>query len=63
MKKAPKTKQILDEGEIAGPMMVYKPMTQRELEKATEIIAARKAEIAAEKKSNRNQNKKQRQLN
>lgn len=50
MKKTPKTNQILDESEIAGPMMIYKPMTQRELEKVTKIIAARKAEIAAEKK-------------
>ena len=51
MKKAPKTKQILDESEIDGPMMIYKPMTQRELEKITKIINARKAEIAAKKQA------------
>lgn len=51
MRKPPKAKQILDESDFDGPMMLYKLMTPRELERVTKIIAARKAEIAAEKKS------------
>ena len=50
MKKTAKTKQILDESEIGGPMMLYKPMTKNETAKVTAWIAKRKAEIAAEKK-------------
>jgi hypothetical protein len=51
MKKTSNTKQILDETEIDGPMMLYKPMTKAETEKVAAWIQKRKAAIAAEKKS------------
>lgn len=51
MKKTSKTKQILDESEIDGPMMLYKPMTKAETAKVAEWVVKRKAEIAVEKKS------------
>ena len=49
MKKAPKTKQILDESEIDGPMMIYKPMTKTETAKVTAWIKKRKAELSIKK--------------
>jgi hypothetical protein len=51
MKKTPKTKQILDESDFDGPMMLYKPMTKAETEKVAAWVAKRKAKFAGEKKS------------
>ena len=50
MKNAAKFKQIVDERDITGAMMVYKPMNAAETAKAAKIIAERKAKNAAEKK-------------
>jgi len=49
MKNAAKFKQIVDERDITGAMMVYKPMNAAETAKAAKIIAERKAKNAAEK--------------
>jgi len=49
MKNAAKVKQIVDERDITGAMMVYKPMNAAETAKAAKIIAERKAKNAAEK--------------
>jgi hypothetical protein len=49
MKNAAKFKQIVDERDITGAMMVYKPRNAAETAKAAKIIAERKAKNAAEK--------------
>jgi len=51
MKSITKVKQILDEKDITGAMMVYKPMNAAETAKAAKIIADRKAKNAAAKQS------------
>jgi len=49
MKNAAKVKQIADERDITGAMMVYKPMNAAETKKVAKWIAERKAKNAAEK--------------
>jgi len=49
MKKIENVKQILDEKEITGAMMVYKPMNAKETARAAKIIAEHKAQFTAKK--------------
>ena len=42
MKNATKVKQILEESEITGAMMVYKPMNAEETKKVADWVAERK---------------------
>ena len=44
MKNATKVKQILEESEITGAMMVYKPMNAEETKKVADWVAERKAQ-------------------
>jgi len=51
MKSTPKAKQILDEKEVTGAMMVYKPMTAAETKKVAKWVAERKAKNLTSQKS------------
>jgi len=50
MKNAAKFKQIVDERDITGAMILYKPMNAAKTKKVAKRIAERKAKNAAEKK-------------
>ena len=52
MKNATKVKQILEESEITGAMMVYKPMNAQETKKVADWVAERKAQNNLKKHKN-----------